>query len=176
MLPRTPAVLIYLSRRPSGTDMAHDSRWIQPPLPSGYLTELRRWARSWMEQNAPVPADPDTVVLAMTEMVTNSIRHAPGPVEVELTSDSRVLAVRVSDSSPELPYQCTVPVEAEGGRGLILVEQLATRWGVRTHPHGERQCGASSPSRRHRHAETPSGCRPGRLHPGSWRNLEGSRT
>jgi anti-sigma regulatory factor (Ser/Thr protein kinase) len=89
-----------------------------------------------VEQNEWVPADPDTVVLAMTEMVTNSIRHASGPVEVELTSDSRVLAVRVSDSSELLPHQCTVPFEAEGGRGLILLELLATRWGVRIDPHG----------------------------------------
>ena len=120
----------------SGADMVHESRRIQPPLPPGYLAELRRWARRWVEQNSPVAADPDTVVLAMTEMVTNSIRHASGPVEVVLTGDSRVLVVGVSDRSDVLPHQSPPEIEAEGGRGLMLLEQLASRWGVRTHPHG----------------------------------------
>jgi len=116
--------------------MAHETRRIQPPIPPGYLAELRRWARHWLKQNSRVPADPDTVMLALTEMVTNSIRHAPGPVEVELSVDTRVLVVGVSDLSTVLPQQSTAPTEAEDGRGLILLEQLANRWGVRARPHG----------------------------------------
>lgn len=135
MLPRTPVAHSWCHDR-LGTDMTHESRRIQPPVPPGYLAELRRWARRWVEQNAPVPADPDAVVLAMTELVTNSIRHAAGPVEIELTGNSSVVVVEVSDSSDVLPRRLTAEPEVEGGRGLVLLELLASRWGVRTHPNG----------------------------------------
>jgi anti-sigma regulatory factor (Ser/Thr protein kinase) len=116
--------------------MWHESRRIQPPLPPGYLAELRRWARHWTAQNAPVYADPDSVVLVMTDMVTNAIRHAGGPVEVELTGDSRVKVVGVRDRSEALPRPLAAEAHTEGGRGLLLLERLASRWGVRTHAHG----------------------------------------
>jgi anti-sigma regulatory factor (Ser/Thr protein kinase) len=116
--------------------MWHESRQMQSPLPAEYLVELRRWARQWTVQHAPVYADPDSVVLVMTEMVTNAICHAAGPLEVELARDSRVMVVGVSDRSQALPRPLMAETEAEGGRGLILLERLASRWGVRTHPQG----------------------------------------
>jgi anti-sigma regulatory factor (Ser/Thr protein kinase) len=95
------------------------------------LADLRRWARSWMEQN-PVPGiDGYSVLLSMTELVTNSIEHGSGPVAIELARDEDSLLLGVSDSSDDMPRQHVVAAGAEGGRGILVMEHLATRWGVR---------------------------------------------
>jgi anti-sigma regulatory factor (Ser/Thr protein kinase) len=108
--------------------MNGDSRRLTNPLPSTYLGDLRRWARSWMERH-PGNADPDSVVLALTEMVSNSVRHGGGPVDVELSADDRSL-LKVSDCSDDLPRQIRGDHSWSGGRGMIVVDALASRWGV----------------------------------------------
>jgi anti-anti-sigma regulatory factor/anti-sigma regulatory factor (Ser/Thr protein kinase) len=76
-------------------------------------------------------------VLLASELVTNAIVHARTELvlRVELRGDLLHLAVR--DGSPRLLRLVTVPdPEAEGGRGLLVVEQLARAWGVNRHPDG----------------------------------------
>ncbi len=106
------------------------------PLAAGCLADLRRWARSWMEQHPTDGVDPDIVVLSMTELVTNSIKHGSGPVEVHLNADSDNLVLIVSDCSEQLPRRHDTPVDAETGRGIQILESLATRWGVQPEPGG----------------------------------------
>jgi Na+/proline symporter/serine phosphatase RsbU (regulator of sigma subunit)/anti-sigma regulatory factor (Ser/Thr protein kinase) len=68
--------------------------------------------------------------LILSELITNAIRHASGPINVRLIRD-RTLICEVSDrssTSPHLRYATTMD---EGGRGLFLVSQLAERWGTR---------------------------------------------
>jgi anti-sigma regulatory factor (Ser/Thr protein kinase)/anti-anti-sigma regulatory factor len=79
----------------------------------------------------------DRAVLLVGELVTNAVVHARTELglRVELRGDLLHLAVR--DGSPRLLRLVTVPdPEAEGGRGLWLVEQLARAWGVNRHPDG----------------------------------------
>ena len=105
------------------------------PLQPGCLSELRRWARAWLEQN-PTDSDPDSVVLAMTEMVTNSVRYGAAPIQVELVGDSHLLLLRVSDGSSALPGRSDRGIGAEGGRGLAVIDAVTTRWGVWPRPGG----------------------------------------
>lgn len=105
-------------------------RLIMPPA-DGCLADLRRWARSWMEQHAVEGVDPDCVVVSMTELVTNSIRHGSGPVDIELAHDDDSLLLGVSDFSDDMPCQHVMASGAESGRGIVVMEHLATRWGVR---------------------------------------------
>jgi two-component sensor histidine kinase len=114
---------------------AGSQRLIMPPA-SGALAELRRWARSWMEQHPTQGVDPDNVVLSMTELVTNSIKHGAGPVHVELTGDTDNLLLIVSDCSEKMPRRQDLTTEAETGRGILILESLATRWGVQPEPTG----------------------------------------
>jgi anti-sigma regulatory factor (Ser/Thr protein kinase) len=104
-------------------------------LPAGCLSELRLWARTWLEQH-PTGSDPDSVVLAMTEMVTNSVRHGTAPIQVELVGDSHLLLLRVSDGSSALPGPSDRGIGAEGGRGLAMIDAVTTRWGVWPRPGG----------------------------------------
>jgi hypothetical protein len=46
------------------------------------------------------------------------------------------LHIGVGDGDPRLLRLVTPAPEAEGGRGLWLVEQLSQAWGVHPHPAG----------------------------------------
>ena len=116
--------------------MNRDVRRLTDPLPPNYLGALRRWARTWMDQR-PGSADPDSVVLAMTEMVTNSVRHGTRPVDVELSVGARLVLLQVSDCSDDMPRQPRSGESAIGGRGITLIDALTSRWGVKYRPIGK---------------------------------------
>ncbi|MET9595305.1 SpoIIE family protein phosphatase [Streptomyces sp. NPDC006516] len=71
-----------------------------------------------------------TTELILSELVTNSIRYATGPIGVRLIRD-RTLICEVSDRSSTSPHLRQAASMDEGGRGLFLVAQLAERWGTR---------------------------------------------
>ncbi|MFD7256550.1 SpoIIE family protein phosphatase [Streptomyces sp. NPDC059874] len=68
--------------------------------------------------------------LVASELVTNAIRYAGGPVGLRLIRD-RVLVCEVSDPSSTQPRLRRARETDEGGRGLFLIAQLADRWGCR---------------------------------------------
>ncbi|MCF3131170.1 ATP-binding SpoIIE family protein phosphatase [Streptomyces olivochromogenes] len=68
--------------------------------------------------------------LIVSELVTNAIRYAGGPVGVRLVRD-RVLVIEVSDPGVTRPRVRRARDTDEGGRGLFLVSELADRWGSR---------------------------------------------
>ncbi|KUJ70479.1 hypothetical protein ACZ90_03550 [Streptomyces albus subsp. albus] len=71
-----------------------------------------------------------TTELVVSELVTNAIRYAGGPVELRLIHTD-VLTCEVSDPSSSQPRMRRARATDEGGRGLYLVAQLSTRWGSR---------------------------------------------
>ncbi|WP_405436466.1 SpoIIE family protein phosphatase [Streptomyces avidinii] len=68
--------------------------------------------------------------LVASELVTNAIRYAGGPVGLRLIRD-RLLVCEVSDTSSTQPRLRRARDTDEGGRGLFLVAQLTDRWGSR---------------------------------------------
>jgi len=81
------------------------------------------------------------VVLVVSELLSNAIRHAqplPGArVQVAWAVDDGSVEVAVSDGgAPTRPYPAHASVSALGGRGLDIVEYLARTWGVRADPQG----------------------------------------
>ncbi|MDF3149070.1 SpoIIE family protein phosphatase, partial [Streptomyces sp. T21Q-yed] len=74
--------------------------------------------------------------LIASELVTNAIRHAVGPVQLRLLRD-RALICEVSDGSSTSPRLRRARSTDEGGRGLFLVAQLTERWGTRYTPNGK---------------------------------------
>lgn len=71
-----------------------------------------------------------TTELIVSELVTNAIRYAGGPVGVRLIRDRR-LVLEVSDPSQTQPHLRRARLTDEGGRGLFLIAQLTRRWGSR---------------------------------------------
>lgn len=77
-------------------------------------------------------------LLAVTELVTNSLVHAgPGTVTVWAWLDAHRLRVEVHDAGPGIPadVEWTLPEgRGAGGRGLALVRVIADRCGSRREP------------------------------------------
>ncbi|MER6069998.1 sodium/proline symporter PutP [Streptomyces sp. NPDC001817] len=71
-----------------------------------------------------------TTELIVSELVTNAIRHASGPICLRLIRD-RGLICEVFDTSSTSPRLRHARTTDEGGRGLLIVAQLAHRWGTR---------------------------------------------
>jgi len=86
----------------------------------------------------------DSVELIVSELVTNALhasggltgsryagRWAPGvpPLRLWLQAEDKRIVVQIWDGNDKLPMQQTADVGAEGGRGLLLVESMSTRWG-----------------------------------------------
>ncbi|WKD32800.1 ATP-binding protein [Streptomyces xanthophaeus] len=85
----------------------------------------------------------DVTVLLVSELVTNSLRYASGPIGVRLErrnpaaggpAGGPALLVEVSDPLPDPPRERVADHDDEGGRGLHLVAVSSQRWGTR---HGK---------------------------------------
>ncbi|MCX5414326.1 SpoIIE family protein phosphatase [Streptomyces sp. NBC_00059] len=74
--------------------------------------------------------------LIVSELVTNAMRYARGPIVLRLIRD-RVLVCEVSDPSNTQPRLRRALNTDEGGRGLFLIAQLSTRWGCRYGARGK---------------------------------------
>jgi anti-sigma regulatory factor (Ser/Thr protein kinase) len=71
----------------------------------------------------------DTAALLISELVTNSVKHSGSEwIDVAITLGTDVLRIEVSDQSRQAIRPRTPDVD--GGWGLTLVGELATRWGV----------------------------------------------
>ncbi len=101
---------------------------VVPSLPAS-IASVRRFAVKACS-NSGLPALCDTVALLVSEVATNALVHGTGDVQVRVRAAGRVLRVEVRDDSPTMPTVRTADPLAEGGRGLALVQSLATTWGV----------------------------------------------
>jgi hypothetical protein len=74
----------------------------------------------------------DVTELLATELVANVVRHVGLPMTLRAiaTPDRTLLRVEVDDPSPEPPVVQRPSLTATGGRGMLLVDSLASRWGV----------------------------------------------
>jgi anti-sigma regulatory factor (Ser/Thr protein kinase) len=82
-------------------------------------------------------ADAEHIV---TELVTNAIRHAPGPVcyELELVGHSDGVRIYVADGSAARPVVVEQSPLVANGRGMRIVQALAASWGADEHHGGKR--------------------------------------
>jgi anti-sigma regulatory factor (Ser/Thr protein kinase)/anti-anti-sigma regulatory factor len=82
----------------------------------------------------------DTAEFVVSELVSNAVEHACDGVGLTLERGPRGLRVAVRDASPVgfpgLMERSTDPLGRVRGRGLELVENLTTAWGVDVQPDG----------------------------------------
>jgi anti-sigma regulatory factor (Ser/Thr protein kinase) len=77
-----------------------------------------------------------TSELIVSELVTNAIRHATGPIRLRLIRH-QLLTCEVSDTSNCVPRVHHARTTDESGRGLLLVAHLSHRRGTRCTPDGK---------------------------------------
>lgn len=77
--------------------------------------------------------------IVVTEMVNNVVAHARTAMTVLLGLHGGRMTVAVRDRSPHLPRFSgdPVPVTSYGGRGLLLIDSVANRWGSLAVPDGK---------------------------------------
>lgn len=75
----------------------------------------------------------DDARLCVSEVVSNAYCHTRSAlIRVDVTVNRRQVMVHVTDDEPgRLPKPGAAP-DAESGRGLVIVESLAGRWGTTT--------------------------------------------
>ncbi|WP_405556716.1 ATP-binding protein [Streptomyces sp. NBC_01171] len=75
----------------------------------------------------------EAVALVVAELAANAVLHGRVPgrdFELRLQRAPGHIRVEVSDTHPAHPKLPTPDPTAEGGRGLLLVDAVATRWGT----------------------------------------------
>lgn len=79
----------------------------------------------------------EVVALLVSEIATNALVHGTGEVQVRVTTRGAAVRVEVADDSPRMPEPRAAGLLEEGGRGLALVESLASQWGVHRQGSGK---------------------------------------
>ncbi|MFF4650382.1 SpoIIE family protein phosphatase [Streptomyces sp. NPDC001380] len=135
MLPERPgddiALLVASARTLPAERVAEWDVPSDPAAVAGVRAAVSRQLAAWDLDEAAF-----TTELILSELITNAIRHATGPIRVRLLRD-RALVCEVSDTSSTSPHLRYAADTDEGGRGLFLVARFAERWGTRYTPDGK---------------------------------------
>ncbi|MGC0339250.1 SpoIIE family protein phosphatase [Streptomyces sp. SLBN-8D4] len=129
VLPARPADdIVLMLARTSALDAAKVRTWHLRRDPAA-VARARKWASeqvtAWGLDEASFATE-----LIVSELVTNAVRYGDDPVVLRLIRD-HALICEVSDGSSTAPHLRRARVFDEGGRGLLLVAQMAERWGSR---------------------------------------------
>ncbi|MGW5005012.1 ATP-binding protein [Streptomyces parvulus] len=115
------------------------AEWVFPAVPDAVRTaraQVRGALRAWGLDGVS-----DLTALLVSELVTNALRHATGPIGVRLlrrpAAPPGILLVEVSDPLPDPPRARGARPEDEDGRGLQLVASSVHRWGTRAGEAGK---------------------------------------
>ncbi|MFD3734427.1 ATP-binding protein [Streptomyces sp. NPDC058632] len=105
----------------------------------------RRWTRSRLAGSGIAADEPlaETLILLVSELVTNAVVHTGCPAVLRLflpgaVAGEATVRLEVADRSDRAPVPRCVDGDATGGRGLALVDGLADRWGWSTDGAGKR--------------------------------------
>ncbi|WP_066942681.1 ATP-binding protein [Streptomyces lushanensis] len=120
------------------TEDGAEAEWTFPAEPDS-VHAARHAVRDTLRTWKVLPAVCDVAILLVSELVTNSLRYASGPIGVRLAlragasaaRERAALLVEVSDPLPDPPTERPAGPDDEGGRGIQLVACSAGRWGTR---------------------------------------------
>ncbi|MFI9150999.1 ATP-binding protein [Streptomyces sp. NPDC053367] len=112
-----------------------ERRRFRAPETAGRARDL---TRAFLAEVAPDDREfTNAVLLVVSELVTNAIRHAGGATGFELRTDRGAVVVTVTDASPLPPRPRRTPACEPGGFGWPLVLKLASKVDVRKGPEGK---------------------------------------
>jgi anti-sigma regulatory factor (Ser/Thr protein kinase) len=79
----------------------------------------------------------DDACLVVSELVTNAAMHGGTTIDLTLRATGEGLRIEVADGSSDRAFVAVPGVNALGGRGLAVVDQLARTWGSDPHSWGK---------------------------------------
>jgi anti-sigma regulatory factor (Ser/Thr protein kinase) len=99
------------------------------------LSGLRRRLRRWLDEAGVEVATRDAVVLGVHEATANAIEHSgrSETIQVGGSIEARTLTIDVTDMGT---WGERTEADDEGGRGLLLIRELARRVEIRAGPGG----------------------------------------
>jgi anti-sigma regulatory factor (Ser/Thr protein kinase) len=103
------------------------------------IAGARERARGFLEGPVhPIAVEAtDTVVLVVSELVTNALRHGGGTWTLDLTAHPDSIEVAVHDRSPQAPRMRTPDLNGgTGGFGWPMVNRLARATALTRQPSG----------------------------------------
>jgi anti-sigma regulatory factor (Ser/Thr protein kinase) len=78
-----------------------------------------------------LPGSTDAVAVVLTELLSNAVQHAGPPVRLRLLVTGDRVLIEVRDTSTLRPRRRAPSPHEDRGRGLHIVDALATDWGFR---------------------------------------------
>jgi PAS domain S-box-containing protein len=117
LLARTPAAPLASAQttlQPEPRQVAAGRRFTRDTLTAWQHTELA-----------------DTACLLVSEILTNAVHHARQTIGLRLHHTAREITAEITDDNPQLPQRILPDPADERGRGLTLVDALASTWGAR---------------------------------------------
>jgi PAS domain S-box-containing protein len=113
-IPAAPLASAATTLRPEPQSVTAARRFVQ--------RMLTRWGQ---------PGHVDTACLLVSEILTNAVHHARTPIGLRLHHTTSEIVTEVTDDSTHLPRRRLPGPDDENGRGLMLVDALASDWGSR---------------------------------------------
>ncbi|RMI46235.1 ATP-binding protein [Streptomyces triticirhizae] len=103
------------------------------------VSRARDLTRAFCDNLTPAPSQDlaDALLLAVSELVTNALRHGGGGFALRLTATPEAVAVEVDDGEPRPPHARSPDVLRGGGFGWPLVLSLASGVAVVPRPGGK---------------------------------------
>jgi anti-sigma regulatory factor (Ser/Thr protein kinase) len=95
---------------------------------------VRQWVRAEARE-VPLQVT-DAIVVVVTELASNAIRHARTAFTVRLSRTDGAVRVEVHDTGTGTPTERLVGPTDITGRGLQIVAALSDEWGVVAEPNG----------------------------------------
>jgi anti-sigma regulatory factor (Ser/Thr protein kinase) len=100
------------------------------------VREARAATRTWLRHIGRVAAD-HPAALVVTELVTNAVLHARGPIALHLWEQVNRIKVGVSDGSQAAAHRRQASETDKSGRGILIVERMSSSWGTDVNDAGK---------------------------------------
>ncbi len=102
--------------------------WVVDTDDRASASALRREITTYLRRHADDSTDLTDCELVISELITNVARHASGPVWVSLDWSAVEPTLHVADVGPGFDLHVQLPdADSVGGRGLFIVNSIATR-------------------------------------------------
>jgi serine phosphatase RsbU (regulator of sigma subunit)/anti-sigma regulatory factor (Ser/Thr protein kinase)/uncharacterized protein YigA (DUF484 family) len=121
---------ILALHHPATISVVHTRSDIDLPALVSSPDRARRFVRDTLTPLDVPGTSIDDAELVASELVMNSVLHARSDLTLSVERTNRLVRLRVGDLSAARPVVRNADPDATTGRGLLIIEQIASRWGT----------------------------------------------